>query len=140
MRMMWKPFKAVAQQRKQRLQYKDDKKMRGFKDYMFMADELFRLCMDEKDTEEVYEKYEDLPSDFKLYVWAKYDRDKKKLPLGEEHMAMDEAWRMLQLSSKTALQEREARREATRLTRQQRAVNALCRHKMRKCINNMTVY
>ena len=140
MRMMWKPFKAVAQQRKQRLQYKNDKKMRACRHYMTVADELFRFCMDEKDTEEVYEKYEDLPSDFKLYVWAKYDRDKKKHPLGEEHMAMDEAWRMLQLSMKTALQEREVRREATRLTRQQRAVNALCRHKMRKCINNMTVY
>jgi hypothetical protein len=140
MRVLWKPFKAVAQQRKQRLQYKNEKKMRAFRHYMTVADELFQLCMDEKDTEEVYEKYEDLPSDFKLYVWAKYDRDKKKVPLGEEHMAMDEAWRMLQLSCKTALQEREARKEATRLIRQQRAVNALCRHKMRKCINNMTVY
>jgi len=114
--------------------------MRAFRHYMTVASELFRHCMDEKDTAEIYEKYEDLPSDFKMYVWTHYDRDKKKHPLGEEHMTMDEAWRMLQLSSKTALQEREARKEATRLKRQQRAVNALCRHKMRKCINNMTVY
>ncbi len=140
MRMLWKPFKAVAQQRKQRLQYKNDKKMRAFRHYMTVADELFRLCMDEKDTEEVYEKYEDLPCDFKLYVWAKYDRDKHKHPLNEEHMTMDEVWRMLLLSCKTALQEREARKETTRLKKQQRSVNALCRHKMRKCTNNMTVY
>ena len=134
MRMMWKPFKAVARQRKQRLQYKNEKKMWAFRHYMTVADELFRLCMDEKDTEEVYEEYEDLPSDFKLYVWAKCDHEKHKKPLSKEDMLMDDARRMLLQSRKTTVKVWQARKEVVRVNKLTKAVHALMRHKIRKCM------
>ena len=83
MRMMWKPFKAVAQQRKKKPSDKSMKKMWEFMDNMYKAEELLQLCMDEEDSAEVYEEYEDLPSDFKLYVWAKCDHEKHKKPLSK---------------------------------------------------------
>ncbi len=140
--MMWKPFKAVAQQRKKRLQLKIDKKMLDFMRNMVLADELFLLCMGEIDNDVVDQIFAtlSLPLVFMQFAGGKYDHEKHKKPLSQQHMAMEETWRMLLISHKTALQEREARREATRLTKKHRAVDALCRHKMRKCINNMTVY
>jgi hypothetical protein len=66
--MVWKPFKAIAQQRKKKMKYKHVTKMFKFIDNMYKADELLELCMDEKDTTEVYEEYEDLPCEFKL-LW-----------------------------------------------------------------------
>ncbi len=132
--MVWKPFKAVAQKRKQRLQYENAKKMWAFMDNMTWADELFRLCMKGKDTNEVYEKYATLSSDFKFYVWPKYDRDKHKKPLSEEYMVMDEAWRLILLLDKTCEQTIEVKKEAMRLSKHHKAVNALMRHKIRKCM------
>jgi len=136
----WKPFKAVAQQRKKKRDVltKEEKKMFEFMKHMWMADELLEICMDEKDTEEVYEKYEDLPSDFKLYVWAKCDHEKHKKPLSKEDMLMDEARRMLLQFRKTSVQVWQARKEVIRVNKQNKAVQALMRNKLRKCMKFCT--
>jgi hypothetical protein len=132
--MVWKPFKAIAQQRKKNMKYKHVMKMWKFIDNMMKANELLELCMDEKDTAEVYEEYEDLPCDFKLFVAAKYEHEKNNHPLSEEDKAMDEARLMLLKSRKTAAQWHEARKEADRLKKHNLAVAALMRHKVRKCM------
>jgi hypothetical protein len=132
----WKPFKAIAQQRKKKRNVltKEEKKMWEFMDNMEKANELLQICMDEKDTEEVYDEYEDLPSDFKLYVWAKCDHEKHKKPLSKEDMLMDEARRMLFQSRKSSAQAWQARKEAERAVKHNKAVHALMRHKIRKCM------
>jgi hypothetical protein len=132
--MVWKPFKAIAQQRKKKMKYKHVIKMYKFMDNMYKADELLELCMDEKDTAEVYEEYEDLPCDFKLFVAAKYEHEKNNHPLSEEDKTMDEARLILLQSRKTAAQAYKAREEADRLVKHNKAVNALMRHKIRKCM------
>jgi hypothetical protein len=132
--MVWKPFKAIAQQRKKKMKYKHVMKMYKFMDNMYKADELLELCMDEKDTAEVYEEYEDLPCDFKLFVAAKYEHEKNNHPLSEEDKAMDEARLILLQSRKTAAQAYEARKKADFLVKHNKAVNALMRHKIRKCM------
>jgi hypothetical protein len=132
--MVWKPFKAIAQQRKKKMTYKHGMKMWKFVDNMMKANELLELCMDKKDTAEVYEEYEDLPCDFKLFVAAKYEHEKNNHPLSEEDKTMDEARLMLLKSRKTAAHVYEARKEAYRLVKHNKAVNALMRHKIRKCM------
>ena len=132
--MVWKPFKAIAQQRKKKPSGKSMKKMWEFMDNMYKAEELLQLCMDEEDTAEVYEEYEDLPCDFKLFVAAKYEHEKNNHPLSKEDKAMDEARLMLLQSRKAAAQAYEARKKADRLVKHHKAVHALMRHKVRKCM------
>jgi hypothetical protein len=132
--MVRKPFKAVAQLCKKRRSVKSEKKMWDFMDNMYKADELLQLCMDEKDTAEVYDEYEDLPCEFKFFVWPKYHHEKDNEPLSKEYMLMDEARRMLLQSRKTSVQAWQARKEVIRVNKHNKTVHALMRHKIRKCM------
>ncbi len=65
---------------------------------------------------------------------AKYEHEKNNHPLSEEDKAMDEARLILLQSRKSTAQLYEARNEVYRLSKHNKAVNALMRHKIRKCM------
>jgi hypothetical protein len=89
--MVWKPFKAIAEKRKKRLQFKSEKKMWDFTDNMGRAHELFQLCMGEIDNDVVYDQiFATLPLAFMQFAWGKYDHEKHKKPLSQQHMDMEE--------------------------------------------------
>jgi hypothetical protein len=136
MRMVWKPFKTIAQKRKQMLPYKNDKKIACFIRYIHLAHHYIDLWIHKKgitylDFDEDFQK---LPWAIKDYVCNKYRHEKFNQPMLKESMDIYEAWRLVVLVKNTSVEADKARKEANRLAQHNKAVAALMRHKIRKCM------
>ncbi len=131
--MLWDLHKARQRKRRQMQQILREQKMGDFLDNMELAQHFIDLWMDRKDI--TFEKdYQKLPFKYKYFVCSKYKHEKFNLPMMKEHMHMEETWRLWLLAGKISGQAYRAEEEAKRLNKQYKAVHALMRHKMRKCI------
>ena len=131
--MLWDLQKARAHKRKQRLRLERGQKLRDFIDNMKLAQEFYVHLMDD---EVVYDRFFDkmatLPLKFMQWAFSKYRHDKYKEPLSQEHMDMEETWRLIVLAREACHNVIEMREEVKRLEMHHKAVHALCMHKMHK--------
>jgi len=127
--MLWDLHKA----RKRKHMEKREQKMGDFFNNMELAQHFIDLWIDGKYSA-FTKAYETLPLKYKYYMHGKYNHKKYGTPLSQEHMHMDETWRLWLLSGKIGGQAIRAEEEAKRLHKQYKAVHALMRHKMRKYI------
>ncbi len=132
--MLWDLHKARQRKRNRMLQLKREQKMGDFIDNMELARYFIDLWMVKTQIFDFQKDFEILPFKYKYFVCSKYKHEIYNTPLIKEHMHMDETWRLWLLVGKISGQANRAQEEAKRLNKQYKAVHALMRHKMRKCI------
>jgi hypothetical protein len=134
--MLWDLHKARQRKRKRMLQYKSHKKIMYFIHNIHLAHHYIDLWVHKKEISylDCDEDFEKLPWAIKDFVCNKYRHEKFNQPMLKEDMDIYEAWRLYELAKKIAGEACEARKEADRLFQHYRAVHALMRHKIRKCM------
>ncbi len=132
--MLWDLHKAHQRKRKRMLQYKSHKKTMLFIRYMHLARYFIDLWMGKTHFLDFHKDFEKLPWAIKDFVCNKYRHEKFNQPMLKEDMDIYEAWRLYELAKKISGEAYEARKEADRLLQHYRAVHALMRHKIRKCM------
>jgi hypothetical protein len=131
MRMLWDLHKARAHKRKQEWRLYREYKMKDFLINMELAHKHYKTY--NKINEDTFWKnVYSMPAKYAVWVSGKIHYDTDKTPLSEEHMAMDEICRLMLLWRKTSTKKIFCQKEVKRLTLQERAIEALFRHKMRK--------